>query len=377
MRELAINYGSTEQLINHLFNILNNLDIEKSNVKRALNELYDLENHYSNKGEIISELEYRERKIDKDIRDTEDLIKSLQSFSRSVQETDEILAQKFKQDVKSYSKKNNIELVSELDKFLNKAEMTLDALGLVPGIGEVADGINGILSLLRGNWGNALISFGSMIPIAGDSLKGVKYLDKASDLLKMGDKVVDLEKSGKKLSKVADKLDDLKIKDIDFNISTNKSKTISNLTDFTWKLRGENVTLKNVKTKEIVYKKRATEELNKLRKEFNTSIRKSFLEDISKDVEYLKKVGFSDKDILKIKNGRVPNGWQVHHKLPLDDSGTNTFENLVLIKNEPYHKVITNYQNSFSRNLKNGEVKNVDWPIPNGKIYPKNIKGGF
>lgn len=218
MRELAINYGSTEQLINNLFNILNNLDIEKSNVKRALNELYDLENYYSNKGEIISELEYRERKINNDIRDTEDLIKSLQSFSRSVQETDERLAQKFKQDVKSYSKKNNIELVSELDKFLNKAEMTLDALGLVPGIGEVADGINGILSLLRGNWGNALISFGSMIPVAGDSLKGLKYLDKASDLLKMGDKVVDLEKGGKKLSKVADKLDDLKIKDIDFNI---------------------------------------------------------------------------------------------------------------------------------------------------------------
>ncbi|WP_283692764.1 hypothetical protein, partial [Clostridium perfringens] len=93
MREFAINYGSTEQLINNLFNMLNNLDIEKSNVRRALNELYDLENYYSNKGEIISELEYRERKIDKDIRDTEDLIKSLQSFSRSVQETDERLAQ--------------------------------------------------------------------------------------------------------------------------------------------------------------------------------------------------------------------------------------------------------------------------------------------
>jgi hypothetical protein len=233
MREFAINYGSTEQLINNLFNMLNNLDIEKSNVRRALNELYDLENYYSNKGEIISELEYRERKIDKDIRDTEDLIKSLQSFSRSVQETDERLAQKFKQDVKNYSKSNNIELVSELDKFLNKAEMTLDALGLVPGVGEVADGINGILSLLRGNWGNALISFGSMIPIAGDSLKGVKYLNKASDLLKMGDKVVDLEKGGKKLSKVADKLDDLKIKDIDFDISNKgfKPKEIKNKLD--------------------------------------------------------------------------------------------------------------------------------------------------
>ena len=35
--------------------------------------------------------------------------------------------------------------------------------------------------------------------------------------------------------------------------------------------------------------------------------------------------------------GLVPDGWQVHHKIPLDQGGTNDVENLVLIKNDPYH----------------------------------------
>ena len=86
----------------------------------------------------------------------------------------------------------------------------------------------------------------------------------------------------------------------------------------------------------LSYIKRDTVELNALRNDFNTSARKNFLEELSKDVDYLKEAGFSEKDILKIKNGRVPDGWQVHHKLPLDDSGTNSFDNFVLIKNEPY-----------------------------------------
>nr|MBP3282926.1 hypothetical protein [Treponema sp.] len=71
-----------------------------------------------------------------------------------------------------------------------------------------------------------------------------------------------------------------------------------------------------------------------------------------------------------MKEGLVPEGWQVHHKLPLDDSGDNSFDNLVLIKNEPYHKVITNYQNSVTRGLKEGDCKTVKFPIVEGSIYP-------
>lgn len=112
-------------------------------------------------------------------------------------------------------------------------------------------------------------------------------------------------------------------------------------------------------------------ELARLRNEFNTSVRKEFLMDLGKNHEYLKNAGFSDIDILKIQNGYVPDGWQVHHKIPLDGGGSNSFDNLVLIQNEPYHKVITNYQNSTMRGMLEGESKTVKWPIPNDDIYPK------
>ena len=66
----------------------------------------------------------------------------------------------------------------------------------------------------------------------------------------------------------------------------------------------------------------------------------------------------------------VPDGWQVHHKFPLDDSGTNDFSNLVLIKNDPYHKVITNYQKAATKGVSVGSSNYIKWPIIEGTIYP-------
>ncbi|WP_255259597.1 HNH endonuclease [Lentibacillus sp. CBA3610] len=71
-----------------------------------------------------------------------------------------------------------------------------------------------------------------------------------------------------------------------------------------------------------------------------------------------------------MKDGLNPKGWQVHHNLPLDDGGTNDFSNLVLIKNDPYHKAITNEQNSLTRNLSPGETKKINWPILEDEVYP-------
>lgn len=69
--------------------------------------------------------------------------------------------------------------------------------------------------------------------------------------------------------------------------------------------------------------------------------------------------------------GKVPTGYQVHHKLPLDDGGTNDFKNLVLIKNDPFHKVLTNTQKTLTKDLNVGETMKLEWPIPDGSIYPK------
>ncbi|MFR6171958.1 MAG: hypothetical protein ACLUJN_10660 [Blautia sp.] len=76
---------------------------------------------------------------------------------------------------------------------------------------------------------------------------------------------------------------------------------LDNKANFTGKLRGETITLNDVKSKEILYVKRETVELNKLRNYFNTTGRKSFLQDLSKKVNYLKDAGFTEKDILKMQ----------------------------------------------------------------------------
>lgn len=90
-----------------------------------------------------------------------------------------------------------------------------------------------------------------------------------------------------------------------------------------------------------------------------------------KKINELKKAGISDTDIEDMSEfGLVPDGWQVHHKIPLNQGGTNDVENLVLIKNDPYHKVITNEQNSLTKDMKPGDSKTVEFPIPEGDIYP-------
>lgn len=126
----------------------------------------------------------------------------------------------------------------------------------------------------------------------------------------------------------------------------------------------------NVSIKKVTYTKRDTLECTQLRNEFNAKVRSEFLKDFaSKNTDKLKDFGLTDTDIAKLNDGLVPKGYQVHHKLPLDDGGTNNFNNLILIKNDPYHKVITNYQNIITKGLDIGESIRVDWPIPNGNFY--------
>lgn len=82
--------------------------------------------------------------------------------------------------------------------------------------------------------------------------------------------------------------------------------------------------------------------------------------------------GLTDSDIGRMKDGLNPKGWQVHHKLPLGDGGASDLDNLIIIKNDPYHKTITNFQNTFAKKLGTGETKIIEWPIPEGNIYPPN-----
>ena len=139
------------------------------------------------------------------------------------------------------------------------------------------------------------------------------------------------------------------------------------------RLKGKEVILKDILEKEVTYTKRDREEFKQLRNKFNNSVRKNFLQDLASDEKKFKQLfdtGLTEIDVKNFESGLVPDGYQVHHKLPLDDGGTNDFKNLILIKNDPYHKVLTNSQKNLTKGMEVGDSINIKWPIPEGFIYP-------
>ncbi len=191
------------------------------------------------------------------------------------------------------------------------------------------------------------------------------------EFLESGDEVVDgLVDTTKKLDPVTD----ANQKQLDEIVEAYQTSYVQSSNDFVGKLRGENIILQNVKGQVIEYTKVSTEELATLRHAFNTSERKNFLKSLTADddmIAKLKKAGLNNADIQDVADGFVPNGYQVHHKIPLDGGGTNSFDNLILIKNDPYHMVITNTQKSLTTGLHAGETITLnEWPMPEGSIYP-------
>ncbi|MPM93213.1 hypothetical protein SDC9_140349 [bioreactor metagenome] len=103
------------------------------------------------------------------------------------------------------------------EQILDGVQLVLDIAGIVPVIGDVLDGVNGVISLARGNVADAALSFGAMIPLAGGAVtaaklarKGEKAIDvakaagKAFDVVKDGEKALDMTKAlGKNADEIA------------------------------------------------------------------------------------------------------------------------------------------------------------------------------
>jgi len=135
----------------------------------------------------------------------------------------------------------------------------------------------------------------------------------------------------------------------------------------------DNVTLRGIDIIDLNYIERPDEEQQELRKQFNSKYRKQFLKSTAgnpDNLEALKRAGLTERDIQMMQDGKVPPGYQVHHKIPLDDGGTNDPSNLVLIKNDPPHKAITNYQMHLIKGIHDGGSSELKWPIPPGFVYP-------
>lgn len=126
----------------------------------------------------------------------------------------------------------------------------------------------------------------------------------------------------------------------------------------------------------VVYEKRIRNEHQKERAKFSATEKKKYVRYLAEaKLQELKKVGFSDIQIEEMRDGVVPNGWQVHHRVPLDDTGTNEQENLILIKNIPEHRAVHGYYNPSEQLVKMLDVQEsvlVAYPVPpkGCAIYP-------
>jgi uncharacterized protein len=267
---------------------------------------------------------------------------------------------------------------------LDLTQMALDIAGIIDPT-PISDGISGVISLFRGDWLGAGISVAAMIPYIGDLAKAGKL----PKLLKTVERAVEIasrdaqfaERLRPVLGKLKDALDAIPLdrlpdairqpleamkNKIDEFFSTTRQND-----NFVGEVRGQRVELPGVRTERFNYTKRDRVEYDQLRRDFDNHGRSDFLRRLGADKEReLRAAGMNDADIALIQQGKVPQGWQVHHKKPLDDGGDNSFDNLVLIKNDPYHQAITNAQRRLVGDLVPGETRAVDFPIPQGSIYP-------
>ncbi|WP_420457101.1 RHS repeat-associated core domain-containing protein [Rubrivirga sp.] len=81
---------------------------------------------------------------------------------------------------------------------MDAVHLGLDVVGLVPGLGEIADGANALLYLAEGDYTNAALSAAAMIPFAGAAATGAKFARRADALagvVRAADKAADAVKA--------------------------------------------------------------------------------------------------------------------------------------------------------------------------------------
>ena len=105
------------------------------------------------------------------------------------------------------------------------------------------------------------------------------------------------------------------------------------------------------------------------RKGFN-SVREKFLKHIAQNCQKdLREIGVTDKQIEQMKKGSVPNGYNVHHKLPIHGGGLNEFANLILMPIPPHDELHHKVLDPQVSQMQGGESKKVKLPWSDNMVY--------
>lgn len=133
----------------------------------------------------------------------------------------------------------------------------------------------------------------------------------------------------------------------------------------------------------VSYQKKNRQVYQAERRAFSRNERIKWLKNVSVTHEHeLKVAGFTQEQLTTMKlKGVSPIGYEVHHRIPLDDGGTNESSNLILIRNDLEHRSIHGYYNVGELQIKTlteGSSAEVVLPIPphNAIVYP-NVASGL
>ncbi|TKI50224.1 hypothetical protein FC748_03110 [Lysinibacillus tabacifolii] len=105
-----------------------------------------------------------------------------QQIKTTVNQTKHVMKEKVLPTMKKGAKAAGKALVSTVTpkNMLDTLQLGLDVVGLVPGVGEIADGLNAVIYYARGDKLNAALSVGAMIPFAGMAVTGGKLVTKGA-----------------------------------------------------------------------------------------------------------------------------------------------------------------------------------------------------
>ncbi|WP_324728523.1 hypothetical protein VO178_17475 [Lysinibacillus fusiformis] len=112
--------------------------------------------------------------------------KAKQQVKAAVKQTKQVVKEKVLPVVKKAAQAttNAVKNAVKPKNMLNTLQVGLDIVGMVPVVGEVADGVNGIIYAARGDKVNAALSFGAMIPVVGNAATAGKWINKGAKTAK-------------------------------------------------------------------------------------------------------------------------------------------------------------------------------------------------
>ncbi|XRD23895.1 hypothetical protein AABM34_15810 [Lysinibacillus fusiformis] len=112
--------------------------------------------------------------------------KAKQQVKAAVKQTKQVVKEKVLPVVKKAAQATTkaVKNAVKPKNLLNTLQVGLDIVGMVPVVGEVADGVNGIIYAARGDKVNASLSFGAMIPVVGNAATAGKWINKGAKTAK-------------------------------------------------------------------------------------------------------------------------------------------------------------------------------------------------